>query len=353
MTSAHYHPPRERTPLWAVGIGTLLHVTGLVRPRNTEPGISKSARRAAEHRRRPPVSGTSEAAGRHADSPTEIPAKGWKAILLRVYHGVSEDRIVAISAGVTFFTLLALFPGIAGLIALYGLYADTQSITEHLNTLSGLLPEGGIQIVREQIERLTSQPAPRLGLAMIVGLGISLWSANGGMKAMFDALNVVYHVKETRSFLRLNAVSLAFTFGAVLFVLVALATITILPTALSYLGLGRVAELLAKVGRWPALFVVVTFVIALIYRFGPDRQQTEWRWLTPGSLFATTAWLAASLLFSWYAENFGSYNATYGSLGAAIGFMTWLWLSTIVILLGAKLNAEVERQSAENSGPAS
>ena len=342
---------QTRTPLWAVGVGAALHLTGLTRPRfaterarsaalrigNDEPDSARNGAKAGKDR------------GRTATSPAEIPAQGWKDILLRIYHGISEDRIVATAAGVTFFVLLALFPGIAGLIALYGLYADAQSIGQHLNTVAGILPEGGIQIIRDQIERLTSQPAQRLGLTTVLGLGLSLWSANGGMKAMFDALNVVYHEKEKRGFVKLNAVSLTFTLGAIVFVLLALATITVLPAALNYLGLSRVTELIIKIGRWPVLILIVTFAIALIYRFGPSRDKPQWRWITPGSVFAAAGWLGASLLFSWYAENFGSYNETYGSLGAAIGFMTWLWLSTMVILVGAKLNAETEHQTVRDS----
>jgi membrane protein len=224
--------------------------------------------------------------GRDAEAPTDIPAKGWKDIVLRIYHGITEDRIVAIAAGVTFFVLLALFPGVAGLVALYGLYADPQSITQHLAAVSGILPEGGVQILREQVERLTSQPSQRLGFATIIGLAVSLWSANAGMKAMFDALNVVYHEKENRGFFRLNAVSLVFTLGAMLFVLLALATMTVLPVLLNELGLSRATELIVKIGRWPILFLLVTFAIALIYRFGPSRDKPQWRWITPGSIFA-------------------------------------------------------------------
>jgi membrane protein len=235
------------------------------------------------------------------------------------------------------------------LIALYGLYAEPQTISQHLNAASGVLPEGGLQIIREQIERLTSQPSQRLGLATLVGLAIALWSANGGMKALFDALNVVYHEKERRGFVRLNVISLTFTLGAMLFVLVAFAAMTVLPAVLDSLGLSRATELIVKVGRWPVLFLVVSFAIALIYRFGASRDKPKWRWITPGSMFAATIWLAASLLFSWYTENFGKYNETYGSLGAAIGFMTWLWISTMVILIGAKLNAETEHQTARDT----
>jgi membrane protein len=343
----------ERTPLWAIAAGALVH---LFRAKHTRSSphkgpipLARDTRHGDTHHPREVSETGGENRGRGAKHPGEIPAKGWKDIGLRIYRAISEDRIVAIAAGVTFFVLLAMFPGIAGLISLYGLYADAQSIGQHLNTLAGILPEGGMQIIRDQVDRLTSQPAQRLGLATILGLGISLWSANGGMKAMFDALNVVYHEREKRSFFRLNVVSLTFTLGAMLFVLVALATMTVLPAVLNYVGLSRATELLVKIGRWPILFLVVSFAIALIFRFGPSRDKPQWRWITPGSMFAAGLWLAASLLFSWYTENFGSYNETYGSLGAVIGFMIWLWISTIVILVGAKLNAETEHQTMRDS----
>jgi membrane protein len=336
----------RRAPLWAIAAAALLSVVGV-----TRSGALRQprARRKVEGQ----SSGQSWASGadrgRGASTPAEIPAKGWKDVALRIYKGISEDRILALAAGVTFYVLLALFPGIAGLIALYGLYADAGTISQHLDTLAGVMPAGGLQIIREQIERLAAQPAQRLGIATIIGLGVSLWSANGGMKAMFDALNVVYHEKEKRSFIRLNAISLAFTLGALVFVLIALAAMTILPLVLSYFGLSRLMELVIKIGRWPVLLLVVSFAIALIYRYGPSRDQPKWRWITPGSAFAALAWLCLSLLFSWYTANFGSYNETYGSLGAVIGFMTWLWLSSIVILVGAKLNAEAEHQTARDS----
>ncbi len=346
-------PISQPTPLWATALGGALLISGLIKP---------SRRRVADQSTKPPASVRRRSApsrdsrgwdghdrGRHADTPTDIPARGWKDIAYRIYQGIGEDRIVATSAGATFFLLLALFPGIAGLISLYGLFADSSSISQHLNYLSGVLPEGGTQIIGDQIERLASQPAQKLGVGMIMGLVISLWSANGGMKAMFDALNVVYHEKEKRGFFRLNAVSLGLTFGAIFFMILSLVTITAAPILLEYLGLSSAMDLLLKLGRWPLLLVIASFFIAVVYRFGPSRDKPKWRWISPGSALAAALWLAASLLFSWYAENFGSYNKTYGSLGAVIGFMTWLWLSIIVILLGAKLNAELEHQTMEDT----
>ena len=282
--------------------------------------------------------------GRHAQAPTDIPAKGWRDVLLRVFHGISEDRITTISGGVTFFVLLALFPGLAGLISLYGLFADSSTIAQHLKSLEGVLPEGGMQILRDQLQQLTSQPPQKLGLATIASLAVSLWSANGGIKAMFEGLNAVYEEDEKRSFIKLNAISLALTLGGLAFVIASLLTITVVPNLLSFLGLPALSEVV-NIARWPVLLVVASLMIAVMYRFGPSRDQPQWRWISPGSIFAAVTWIVASLLFSWYAAHFGSYNKTYGSLGAAIGFMTWIWISTMVILVGAKINAELEHQT--------
>jgi membrane protein len=255
---------------------------------------------------------------------------------------------MTISGGVTFFVLLALFPGLAGLISLYGLFADSTTIAQHLNSLDGILPEGGMQILRDQLQQLTSQPPQKLGFATLASLAISLWSANGGIKAMFEGLNAVYEENEKRSFMKLNAISLALTLAAVVFVIASLLTITVVPKLLSFLDLPGVSEIV-NYARWPVLLVVASLMIAVVYRFGPSREQPQWRWISPGSIFAAVTWIAASLLFSWYTAHFGSYNKTYGSLGAAVGFMTWIWISTMVILIGAKINAELEHQTVADT----
>ena len=286
--------------------------------------------------------------GRHTQTSAQIPPAGWRDIALRVFHGISEDRIMTISGGVTFFVLLALFPGLAGLISLYGLFADSTTIAQHLNSLDGILPEGGMQILRDQLQQLTSQPPQKLGFATLASLAISLWSANGGIKAMFEGLNAVYEENEKRSFMKLNAISLALTLAAVVFVIASLLTITVVPKLLSFLDLPGVSEIV-NYARWPVLLVVASLMIAVVYRFGPSREQPQWRWISPGSIFAAVTWIAASLLFSWYTAHFGSYNKTYGSLGAAVGFMTWIWISAMVILIGAKINAELEHQTVADT----
>jgi membrane protein len=285
--------------------------------------------------------------GRSATKPSDIPTAGWKDIVLRVYEGISEDRILANAAAVTFYALLALFPGIAALVSIYGVFADAGTMASHLEAMSGILPGGALDVIRDQLSRLTAQGSGTLGVSFVVGLAISLWSANGGIKALFDSLNVVYEEKEQRNFIRLNAVSLLFTIGMVAFLLVALACIVAIPVALNYLP--RFIGLIFDIARWPVLLVCVAVALAFIYRYGPSRKEPRWRWITWGSAFAALAWLAASAVFSWYAANFGNFNKTYGSLGAVIGLMTWMWLSVIVILVGAKLNAETEHQTARES----
>ncbi|MET4023411.1 YihY/virulence factor BrkB family protein [Bradyrhizobium sp. S3.2.12] len=287
--------------------------------------------------------------GRHATSPSEIPAKGWKDILLRVYSNIGRHRILALAAGMTYYSILAIFPALAALVAIYGFFSDPGSIAKHLDDISGFVPGGAIEIAREQLTRVATKGDRTLGLTFLVGLLISLWSANAAMKALFDTLNIVYGEQEKRGFVKLNAISLSFTLAAIAFVLIALGAVVAVPVILNYMWLSNIAELVVRWARWPVLFVAVALALASVYRFGPSREAPRWRWLTWGSIVATLLWLVASALFSFYAANFGTFNQTYGSLGAAIGFMTWLWISAIVILLGAELNAEMEHQTARDT----
>jgi membrane protein len=295
--------------------------------------------------------GTSAAPGRGRDAaqPSQIPAPGWKDVLARVYANIGAHRVLAIAAGVTFYALLALFPAIAAFVALYSLVADPATISAHLSALSGVVPAEGLSIIGDQIKRVASQGATRLGLASGIGLLVSLWSANAGMKAIFDALNVVYDEREKRGFFRLNAVSLLFTLAGMLFVALALAVMIAVPPALDALRLPQPLQMAVTVARWPILVLVVALAISFVYRYGPSRDEPQWRWVSWGGAFAAVGWLAASLLFSWYAANLGKFNETYGSLGAAIGFMLWMWVSSIVLLIGAELNAEMEHQTERDT----
>jgi membrane protein len=297
-----------------------------------------SSRRAAERDR-----------GRSATTPSDIPVRGWKDILLRVYKNISRHHIIAIAAGITFYTLLAIFPAIAALVALYGLFADPSTIATQLDKVGDILPGGAIDIIRDQMTRVASQGSSTLGLTFLGSLAVSLWSANAGIKSLFEALNIVYAEEEERGFIKLNAVSLSFTVAGICFALVAIAAIVGLPIALQYVGLQNATELLIKIARWPLLLAVVILALAIVYRYGPSRDRAQWRWITWGSAFAGLTWLIASGLFAWYAANFGTFNKTYGSLGAVIGFMMWIWISAIVVLLGAELDAEMEHQTSRDT----
>jgi membrane protein len=287
--------------------------------------------------------------GRAASTPSEIPARGWKDILFRVYQNISSHRVILVAAGITFYSILALFPAIAALVALYGLFADPATIAGHLDQLSGFAPGGATDVLRDQLNRLAAQGASTLGVAFIVGLLVSLWSANAGIKSVFDGLNIVYGEEEKRGLIKLNAVSLAFTAATILFALLSLAAIVVVPLIINFFGFAEATNLIMRIARWPLLLIVVAFALAVLYRYGPARRKAQWRWITWGSAFAAVVWLAASILFSWYAANFGSYNKTYGSLGAIIGFMVWIWLSIIVVLIGAEIDAEMEHQTARDT----
>lgn len=286
--------------------------------------------------------------GRQADKPSEIPLAGWKSIGMRVFHEFGNDRVLLVSAGVTFYAILAIFPAIAALVSIYGIFADAGSINDQLGALQSVMPSGALEIIGDQVKRIAAKGGGTLGLSALVGIVLSIWSANGGMKAIFDALNIVYAEQEKRNFIWLNIRSLTFTAGALVILLAALGGIVVVPVALKFLGLSDQAWLLAGL-RWPALLVVILGGLAVLYRYGPSRNPAKWRWITWGSGMAALLWVGVSLLFSWYVASFGSYNETYGSLGAAIGFMTWIWISTTIVLVGAEVNAEMEHQTAKDT----
>ena len=284
-------------------------------------------------------------AGADADSPTQMTAKGWKQVLLRTFKQISSDHVMLVAAGVTFYVLLALFPALAALVSIYGFFADPTTIQEQIGALQGVLPGGALEIIEEQLKTLASQDNSSLGLTFLIGLGVALWSANGGMKSIIEALNIAYEEVEKRGFVKLTLTAFAFTLGALLFVIVALFGVVAVPALIQNMALGPVVEPLMNWLRWPLMFVAVAGFITLIYRYGPSRDPAKWRWLTGGALLAAVLWVVVSVLFSWYVANFGSYNETYGSLGAAIGFMTWIWISTIIVLACAELNSELEHQT--------
>ena len=287
--------------------------------------------------------------GREANTPEQIPPRGWSDILWRVLYGISSNRVLSTSGGVAFFALLAAFPAIAAIVSLYGLFADASTIGRHLSLLSGILPDGVLLLIADQITLISRQGNETLGTAFVVSLLIAVGSANSGMAALFDALNVVYDEEEKRSLMRFYATTVLFTLAGIIFVIVAIAGIVVLPLVLRFVGLAATTEWLIAILRWPILLATIVVSLACIYRYGPSRNDARWRWVTWGSVVGALLWVAASMLFSWYVATFDSYNKTYGSLGAAIGFMVWLWISAVIVLLGGELNAEMEHQTARDT----
>ena len=282
--------------------------------------------------------------GRSAHKPSEIPPRGWKDILLRVKSEMTEDQIPLISAGVTFFTVLAIFPGLAAFVSVYGLFADAQDVGKHLAALSHVLPGGAVQVIGDQLQRLAKTSASGLSLTFLIGLVTSIWSANGAMKSLMVGLNVAYEEHERRKLLPKTLISLAFTLGFLVFGIAAVIVLGLGPAMKASFG-GGPAILLEAVS-WPVLLLALGLGLALLYRYGPSRDPVRFRWISWGSGAAVILWLIVSAAFTLYVANFGHYNRTYGSLGAAVGFMTWIWLSCMVVLAGAELNAEIEHQTA-------
>jgi membrane protein len=287
--------------------------------------------------------------GRHATHPLQIPWRGWRDIFWRTYQEMQSDRLLSIAGGVAFFVLLAIFPAITALVSAYGLLFNTSTITGNLSLLNDVVPPNVLGIVSEQANRIAANSGRALSVGIIVGILVSVWSAMSGVKAMIDALNVIYEQQEGRSFIRLNLVALIFTLAGFASLLVVIAAVIVLPLILSPIGLQSETETLTRILRWPALLLVLLIGLAVLYRYGPYRRVARWQWVSVGSVFAAVTWIAVSYLFSWYLASFANYNATYGSLGAVVGVMIWLWISTIVVLLGAELNAEIEHQTARDS----
>lgn len=286
--------------------------------------------------------------GRHAEKPSDIPARGWKDVAWRTLRGYRNDNIGSVAGSIAFSGITALFPALAAFVSIYGLFADVETARHQLAALAGIIPAGAATLIGEQMIRIAAQKQATLSTTFLLSLVLSIWSANAGMKALFGGLNIAYGEKEKRNWFKLNAVTLGFTFGAVVFLTLAMTAVVAVPVVLHFLRLDALATVLALL-RWPALLVLTMAALAFIYRYGPSREKPKWRWVTQGSVTASVLWLLGSALFSWYLSNFANYNATYGSLGAVFGFMMWLWLSSVIVLVGAEMNSETERQTLKDS----
>ncbi|CAN5312351.1 hypothetical protein BH10PSE4_BH10PSE4_17150 [soil metagenome] len=286
--------------------------------------------------------------GRAARHPHRIPALGWRDILWRTFREISVDRLPAVAGGVTFYTLLAIFPAIGAFVSLYGLFADVGAVEKQLQEMSTVFPASVVNIIGEQMLRLAHQEQAKLGVAFVVSLLLSVWSANASMKALFDGLNVAYDEDEKRNFVTKTLWTYAFTFSALLYAMILAGVLIGAPIVMERVGLSSAAVIWIPL-RWLIVLAVTAGAFAMLYRFAPCRARPRWRWVIWGSVFGAAAWLIGSLGFSLYVNNIAHYDATYGPLGAVIAFMVWMWFSIMTVLVGAELNAEIEHQTAIDS----
>lgn len=289
------------------------------------------------------------ARGRTADIPTDIPAKGWKDIVFRLKDEIAEDHISLIAAGVAFYGLLALFPAITALIAISGLLVEPNTVIDQLSSLRGVVPEEVIAIVTDQATAVAGSREGGLGLAAIFGLLLALYSASKGMASLMEGINVAYDETEERGFIRLKLVTFGLTLFLMFGLVVALLAMLGLPAALAVFDFGGVTETLASLVSFAVLLVLTMLGLAVLYRYGPSRDEPEWNWASAGAVIGCILWLIASAGFAFYVSNFGTYNESFGTLAGVIVLLMWFWISAFIILLGAELNAEMEAQTRKDT----
>ena len=295
------------------------------------------------------MSAAADSRGHEASRPREIPARGWLDIARRVKDQIKRDRLSIIAAGVAFYGLLAVFPGLVALVGLYGLAADPASVESHVASLSGVLPQQAAGILTTQLHDLVGTDRGALGVGAVGGLLLALWSASSAVRTLMEALNVAYNEEEHRGMIRFYATAFILTFGAVLAIIVALGLVVALPALLKAIGLSWLVEAAVSLVRWPVLAVLAIVGFAVVYRYGPSRAQPRWRWVSWGAAIAVVLWLSGSALCSLYVTRFGNYNETYGAAGAVVILLMWFLLSSYAILIGAEINAEMERQTRRDT----
>lgn len=294
-------------------------------------------------------SATIDTHGREATRPSEIPRRGWRDILLRLKDQIADDNVFFIAAGVAFYAFLAIFPGIAAMVSLVGLIADPAEVEEWVGAASAVLPPDALTLIREQVHAIVATPSERLGWSLIISIALALWSATAGVKAIMTALNIAYEERERRGFIKYYATAILLTLGAIVFAFVALALVAAFPPLLKQLALPSALEKLLGFALWFILGGAFVVALGVLYRYAPSREKPQWRWVSWGAVVATVLWLAGSALFSLYVANFGDYNETYGALAAIVILLTWFYLTALVVLIGAELNAEMEHQTRVDS----
>ncbi len=287
--------------------------------------------------------------GRDATHPYQIPLKGWWQVAERVWSESGRDNLSVVAAGCAFFALLAIFPVLSALVSIYGLTANPDTVEQNFGMLRSVLPPPASEIVMAQIHRIAAASSGRLGWSLAVSLGLALWSALAGTQAMMAALNIAYEEPENRSLFRYYLNAVTFTIVGIVGGVVMLFAILYVPILFAFAGASRAYELAIAAGRWPFLALFVLLILSLLYRYGPCRRAAKWHWVSVGSVFAMVVWLLASAGFSLYVSHFANYDRIYGSLGAVVILLFWLYMSFYIVLLGAEINAELELQTAQDT----
>jgi len=287
--------------------------------------------------------------GRSADTPSEIPLRGWRDILWRMWAQIGDDNMFIIAAGVAFYAMLAIFPAITSFVSIFGLITDARQVQDQFANFRDVIPEDAWSLLNDQLTAVVSASTQSLGVGAIVGLLFALWSAGAGVRAMMSALNIAYREREKRSFFRFYLTAFLFTIGIVVMAILSVGVIVAVPVILAVLEPGGLTSLLAKIIPWSVMAVFLVAALGAVYRFGPSRHEPKARWVSWGAVVATVLWIAASVGFSVYVSHFASYNETYGALGAVMILLMWLWISAFIVLLGAELNAEMEHQTQRDT----
>jgi membrane protein len=321
----------------------------------------KAARRAAAakaeagpphpdpHRPPPGAPSEQELPGIHAEKPTDIPLRGWKQIVKRAWAENKADNMPIIAGGVAFFGFLSVFPALIAMLSIYGLVASPETVAGQVEDLSAQLPEDAASLIGEQLESIATNSGSALTWGLLVSILAALWSASGGVGNIITAVNLAYDEAETRKFIKLKGTALILTLAAIVFVLITFGLVAVVPVVLDALPLGVVGTILAQILRWGLLLAVFAGALAVLYRVAPDRDAPKLRWVSLGSIVVTIVWALVSLGFSFYVDNFGSYDKTYGAIAGVIVLMLWLYLTCFLILLGAEINAEAEHQTAQDT----
>ena len=287
--------------------------------------------------------------GAHAGRPQEVPAKGWFQIAQRGWKEFNADQMMLIAAGVAFYAFLSLVPALVAAMLVYGLVYDPEQVKTQIESLSGVLPSSAQSLLSDQLTSLASANKQGLGIGLVVSLLASLWSASGGTGNLITAVNTAYDEDETRGFVKRKALALLLTVGAIVVFVVTVALVAVFPAVANALSLPTPLRIGLEALRWLLVLVVIGGSLAVLYRVAPDRDAPKMRWVSVGAAVAVVLWIVASVVFSLYVNNFGSYGKTYGSLAGVVVLLLWLWLSLVAVLLGAEINAESEKQTVRDT----